>query len=51
MRRVIGLDFGSSQSLVSVMEIGSSQAPEILKLDEHNEVSRTLLALKKTVIP
>lgn len=45
MRRVIGLDFGSSQSLVSVMEIGSTQTPEILKFDAGNNVSRTLLAL------
>ena len=33
--------------MVSVMEIGSTQTPEILKLDEHDEVSRTLLALDK----
>lgn len=45
MRRVIGLDFGSSQSMVAVMEIGSTQRPEILKIDGNNEVSRTLLAL------
>lgn len=45
MRRVIGLDFGSSQSLVAVMEIGSTQTPEILKIDGYNDVSRTLLAL------
>lgn len=45
MRRVIGLDFGSSQSMVAVMEIGSTQYPEILKIDGNNEVSRTLLAL------
>lgn len=47
MRRVIGLDFGSSQSLVAVMEIGTNQSPEILKIDELNEISRTLLALDK----
>lgn len=45
MRRVLGLDFGSSQSLIAVMEIGSTQNPEILKIDALDEVSRTLLAL------
>lgn len=45
MRRVIGLDFGSSQSLVAVMEIGTTQEPEIVRFDADNEVSRTLLAL------
>lgn len=46
MRRVIGLDFGSSQSMVAVMEIGTAQNPEIVKFDSGNEVSRTLLALE-----
>ncbi len=43
-RKILGLDFGSSQSLVSELEIGTSKTPTILQLDGGKEISRTLLA-------
>ena len=31
IRRVIGIDFGSSQSSIAIMEIGSTAKPELLR--------------------
>ncbi len=43
-RKVLGLDFGSSQSLVSELEIGTDKRPSILKLEGGREACRTLLS-------
>ena len=32
-RKVIGIDFGSSQSSISMMTIGSSVAPEMIRVE------------------
>jgi hypothetical protein len=43
-RKVLGIDFGSSQSVVSCMEIGSAGRPELLKLQgTHLMPTRLLL--------
>lgn len=47
-RRVIGIDFGSSQSFVSELEIGSTEVPSILELGNPlAEMIPTLLAYDK----
>ena len=48
-RRVIGIDFGSSQSSIAIMEIGSTDKPELLNVGggRNGQTIPTILALDK----
>ena len=48
-RKVIGLDFGSSQSSIAIMEIGSNIKPELLNVGggRNGQTMPTILALDK----
>ena len=48
-RKVIGIDFGSSQSSIAIMEIGSNIQPELLNVGggRNGQTMPTVLALDK----
>lgn len=46
-RKIIGIDFGSSQSFVSELAIGSLEAPKILSIDGESGIIPTLLAYEE----
>ena len=45
IRKVIGIDFGSSQSSIALMPIGSTHAPSLVKSDNGRKTIPTLLAV------
>ena len=45
IRKVIGIDFGSSQSSIALMPIGSTHAPSLVKGDNGRKTIPTLLAV------
>lgn len=49
IRKVIGIDFGSTQSSIAIMEIGSNRVPELLNVGggRNGQTMPTILALDK----